>query len=219
LLPPTWREGESIPAVPKIDAKEMFWNMMNMARSPDPFVYPALQALGRDPRFIVAALSNTIAFPAGIRDDKGNLFLSGVRQSEVERLSAGGTVGGVGNSSTEGSVELGSPEDEGGVGDERSDIRALFDIFISSAHVGMRKPERRIYDLAIQEIQKLGKENGVDIKPEDIVFLDDIGGNLKAAKQVGMRTIKVTLGKSRDAVVELEKVTGCTFLKDEKSKL
>jgi len=199
-LPTTWKEGRGIPEVPAINAKEMFWNMMNMARSPDPWMYPALKKLGASGRFVIAALSNTIAFPAGVRDDKGNLFLSGIRKSEVQRL------------------EIGSPEAEGGIGDEREDIRSLFEVFVSSAHVGMRKPERRIYELALQEVQKLGQERGIDIKPDDVVFLDDIGGNLKAAKLVGMRTIKVSLGKSKNAVRELESVVGMSLI-DDKSRL
>lgn len=207
LLPTTWKEGDAVPAVPGIDAKEMFWNMMSMARSPDPYMYPALKRLGASGRFVVAALSNTIAFPAGIRDHKGALFVNGIRKSEVAELGKDDT------------IEVGSPEEQGGVGDEREDIRGLFEVFVSSAHVGMRKPEKRIYELALSEVQRLGRERGIDIKPEDVCFLDDIGGNLKAAKQLGMRTIKVTLGKSRDAVVELEQVVGMKLLLDGKSKL
>ncbi|KAF2418480.1 putative epoxide hydrolase [Tothia fuscella] len=204
LLPTTWKEGDAIPALPKIDAKEMFWNMMRMARSPDPWMYPALKKLGQSKKFVMAALSNTIAFPAGIRDEKGNLFLNGVRKSEVSKLEG---------------LELGSPEENGGVGDEREDIRGLFEVFVSSAHVGMRKPERRIYELALREIQRLGKERGVEIEAGDVCFLDDIGHNLKAAKQLGMRTIKVTLGKSRDAVVELEQVVGMKLIHETRTKL
>jgi hypothetical protein len=194
LLPATWKDGSSIPATPSINAKEMFWNMMNMSRSPDPYMFPALKKLGASGKFVVAALSNTIAFPPGIRDNKGNLFLSGVRRSEAKAL------------------EVGSPEENGGVGDERDDIRTLFQVFVSSAHVGMRKPEPRIYELALQEVQKLGREKGITIEAGDVCFLDDIGGNLKAAKSLGMRTIKVTMGKSRDAVEELEQVVGMKLL-------
>jgi hypothetical protein len=196
LLPTTWKDGSAIPATPAINAEEMFWNMMRMARSPDPYMYPALKKLGQSGKFVIAALSNTIAFPSGIKDDKGNLFMNGVRKSEVSAL------------------EIGSPAENGGVGDEREDIRALFQVFVSSAHVGMRKPEPRIYEFALQEVQKLGRERGEVIEPSDVVFLDDIGHNLKAAKQLGMRTIKVTLGKSFDAVRELEGVVGMKLLKE-----
>ena len=31
----------------------------------------------------------------------------------------------------------------------------------------------------------------LDVKPEEALFLDDIGGNLKTAAELGIRTIKV----------------------------
>jgi len=46
------------------------------------------------------------------------------------------------------------------------------------------------------------------VKAEDILFLDDIGENLKAAKANGFRTLKVNLGRTYEAVEELESVTG-----------
>lgn len=101
---------------------------------------------------------------------------------------------------------------------EVNEVRGIFDLFISSAHVGLRKPDPAIYNMALSAVNEyaeknastkgkgLGWENG--IKAEDIVFLDDIGENLKAAKKVGFGTIKVQLGQAYDAVAELEKVTG-----------
>ncbi|EXJ72767.1 microsomal epoxide hydrolase [Cladophialophora psammophila CBS 110553] len=89
------------------------------------------------------------------------------------------------------------------------DVRQVFEIFVSSAHVGMRKPNRDIYEHALQLIRD---KWGSDIRPQDIVFLDDIGENLKTAKSLGIRTIRVVLGKSKDAVRELENVTGLTLV-------
>lgn len=104
------------------------------------------------------------------------------------------------------------------------DIRRVFDVFVSSAHVGLRKPDPRIYQLAIQMLndhakaEKGGKKNLVEgageIKAEDIVFLDDIGENLKAAKRVGFRTIKVNLGRTFEAVDALEDITGLELAGD-----
>lgn len=98
-------------------------------------------------------------------------------------------------------------------------VRSLFDVFISSAHVGLRKPDPKMYQLAVKTLdeyatknantergQALGLAGG--IKAEDILFLDDIGENLKEAKKQGLRTIKVHLGRAYEAVEELEKVTG-----------
>jgi putative hydrolase of the HAD superfamily len=48
--------------------------------------------------------------------------------------------------------------------------------------VGVRKPERRFYEIACERL---------DVEPSECVFLDDLGINLKPAKAMGMQTIKV----------------------------
>jgi len=80
-------------------------------------------------------------------------------------------------------------------------LRAEFDVFIESTVVGLRKPDPRIYQLACS---KLG------VEPPQAAFLDDIGLNLKAAKALGMTTIKVV--SLPEALVELSKVTGVDLL-------
>ena len=52
------------------------------------------------------------------------------------------------------------------------------------------------------------------VRPEDILFLDDIGENLKAAKKIGFRTVKVNLGRAFEAVDELEKITSLKLAGD-----
>ena len=89
------------------------------------------------------------------------------------------------------------------------DPRSTFDIYVASAEVGMRKPSRDIYELALRQLDAFDRKNGGNgIKSEDVVFLDDIGENLKAGREVGMRTIKVQLGKTWRAVKELEATLG-----------
>lgn len=63
-----------------------------------------------------------------------------------------------------------------------SPVRQHFDVFIESSVVGMRKPDPRIYELACRELG-----TAVDAT----IFLDDIGGNLKSARALGLTTIKV----------------------------
>lgn len=98
-------------------------------------------------------------------------------------------------------------------------VRGIFDVFISSAHVGLRKPDPRIYQLAVEEVDRYARahsddERGKDcgwktgIVAEDILFLDDIGENLRTAKKAGFKTIKVHLGRAFEAVEELESITG-----------
>ncbi|OJJ49902.1 hypothetical protein ASPZODRAFT_128463 [Penicilliopsis zonata CBS 506.65] len=104
--------------------------------------------------------------------------------------------------------------------EDRDKLVARFDFFLSSAHTGLRKPDPRIYEAAIKEMNQIAKTKGIDaVEASDIVFLDDIGENLKAAKKAGMETIKVTLGKTYDAVKELEKITGLDLLETDKARL
>ncbi len=73
----------------------------------------------------------------------------------------------------------------------------LFDAVVESSRVGCRKPERRFYELALEEL---------DIAAEEAVFLDDLGINLKPAREMGMTTIKVV--DPALALDELESVVG-----------
>ena len=87
---------------------------------------------------------------------------------------------------------------------ETEPTRALephFDVFIESSVVGLRKPDPRIYLLACERLE---------VAPAEAVFLDDIGGNLKAARALGMTTLKV---EEPDAALrELGQVLGMQLL-------
>jgi epoxide hydrolase-like predicted phosphatase len=95
------------------------------------------------------------------------------------------------------------------------DVRKVFDVFVSSAHVGMRKPDPRIYEYTME---KLREKVGPDLKAEEVLFLDDIGENLKAGRALGMRTIKVLLGKTDLAVKELGSVLQMDLLEDRREQ-
>lgn len=71
---------------------------------------------------------------------------------------------------------------EGGGGSETDTLRELFDVFVESSKVGLRKPDPRIYTHVCEALA---------LAPRETVFLDDIGRNLKAARALGMTTIKV----------------------------
>jgi len=88
-------------------------------------------------------------------------------------------------------------------------MRDLFDDFCDSSTLGMRKPERAFYLLACER-------NGV--RPDQCVFLDDIGLNLKTAKELGMETIHVPIGGSRQAVRALEQKLGIPLLAESQGK-
>ncbi len=76
-------------------------------------------------------------------------------------------------------------------------LREHFDVFVESCVLGIRKPDPRIYEHACRELE---------ISPGEAVFLDDIGRNLKAARQLGMTTIKVEAPEQ--ALEELSAVLG-----------
>jgi putative hydrolase of the HAD superfamily len=78
-----------------------------------------------------------------------------------------------------------------------AEVMVLFDHVIESAKIGLRKPDSRIYTMMTDKL-------GVD--PADCVYLDDLGVNLKPARDLGMRTIKVT--SAAQALAELEDATG-----------
>lgn len=61
-------------------------------------------------------------------------------------------------------------------------LDGVFDAVVESARTGLRKPDPRIYAIAIE---RLG------VPAAQVVFLDDIGRNLKPARAMGMTTIKV----------------------------
>ena len=65
----------------------------------------------------------------------------------------------------------------------------LFDALIESSKIGIRKPDPRIY---LMMCEKLG------VTPDACVYLDDLGGNLKPARALGMTTIKVESGAASD---------------------
>ena len=102
-----------------------------------------------------------------------------------------------------------------------AELKDIFDVFISSAHVGMRKPDADIYQYTLKELDRWAKANAWSgrgweegVKPNEIVFLDDIGENLKAAKEAGFGTIKVYLGRAYEAVEALEELTGLALAGD-----
>jgi len=77
------------------------------------------------------------------------------------------------------------------------DVFGLFHHIVESSKVGVRKPDPHFYEIACETA-------GVD--PSEVVFLDDLGVNLKPAAAMGMTTIKVI--DPVDALAQLEAVVG-----------
>ena len=89
-------------------------------------------------------------------------------------------------------------EDTGGSGFSRPELAHAMDVYdcvIESSKAGVRKPDPAAYQLVLDALQ---------IPADRIVYLDDLGINLKPAKALGMTTIKVV--DPDDALAELSKV-------------
>lgn len=80
---------------------------------------------------------------------------------------------------------------------EVAEIMMLFEHVVESSKLGLRKPDPRIYQHACDVL---------GVQPEDCVYLDDLGINLKPARALGMRTIKV--GDPDVAIDELQAMVG-----------
>jgi len=78
-----------------------------------------------------------------------------------------------------------------------SNVMGRFDVVVESSKVGVRTPEPRFYEIACELLA---------VSPAECVFLDDLGINLKPAKEMGMTTIKVA--DPAAAIAELSTVLG-----------
>ncbi len=80
---------------------------------------------------------------------------------------------------------------------DRLRLDELFDVLVVSGELGIRKPEPAIYAIAAERM---------GMAPQELVFVDDLPGNLKPARALGMATVV-----HRDAastVAELEELLG-----------
>ena len=175
---------------PEVDGEDLFWKMMSASRHPDPYIFPVLERLsGLQPRPIIAALSNTVTFPPDHPWSKPESFaMSSSADSAVKSQAA-------------------------------LDLKSYFNVYVSSSEIGLRKPSPEAYELTIRKLNEYSsRTGGEEIRAEDIIFLDDIGENVKAARNLGMRTIKVQMGKTWRAVKVLEDELGGVELLDEKTR-
>jgi putative hydrolase of the HAD superfamily len=88
-----------------------------------------------------------------------------------------------------------------GDGEGTGVLRGHFDAFFESSLLGLRKPDPRIYTHAC---------DALGVLPEQVIFLDDIGRNLKPARALGMTTLKVD--DPGEALLALEGLLGFPLL-------
>jgi putative hydrolase of the HAD superfamily len=83
---------------------------------------------------------------------------------------------------------------------EIAEVFASFDHVIESSKAGVRKPDPLIYAMMCEAL---------DVEPSACVYLDDLGINLKPAREMGMATIKVV---SEDQLLaDLSRAVGLRF--------
>jgi putative hydrolase of the HAD superfamily len=83
------------------------------------------------------------------------------------------------------------------------ELLALFDAVVESSTEGVRKPEPEIYRRALT---RLSEAVGRPLEGSDCAYLDDLGINLKPARELGFHTIKVV--EPATALAELSSLVG-----------
>lgn len=81
-----------------------------------------------------------------------------------------------------------------------AEIMTLFEHVVESSKLGLRKPDPKIYRHACDLL---------GVPPDRCIYLDDLGINLKPAREMGMRTIKV--GDPDVAIDELQAMVGISL--------
>jgi putative hydrolase of the HAD superfamily len=79
------------------------------------------------------------------------------------------------------------------------ELEEIFELVVDSAFVGMRKPERRIYELTLERL-------GDGLRAEECVFVDDFEVNCEGARALGMKAVRFR--HAEQAIAELESVIG-----------
>lgn len=72
-------------------------------------------------------------------------------------------------------------------------VDEIFDVVVDSSAVGTRKPEPRIFEITLAQL---------DVEPAATVFVDDLEANCQAAEALGMAT--VSFRETEQAIEEIE---------------
>ena len=84
------------------------------------------------------------------------------------------------------------PSSEENTDNETKEAMSIFDHVIESSIVGIRKPNPEIYMMSC---------DALNVSPDQCIYLDDLGINLKPARELRMTTIKVI--QPEDAIQEV----------------
>ncbi|MBK7730737.1 MAG: HAD family phosphatase [Gammaproteobacteria bacterium] len=79
-------------------------------------------------------------------------------------------------------------------------VEELFGFVVDSSHAGVRKPDPRIFALALEQLP--------GVQADECVFLDDYAANVRAARELGMSAIHVGTDPAA-TVAAIEALLGC----------
>jgi putative hydrolase of the HAD superfamily len=77
-------------------------------------------------------------------------------------------------------------------------VDEIFEVVVDSAFVGMRKPDREIYELTLE---RLG-----DVRAEECVFVDDLDVNCAMASELGMTPVHYV--SPEQTIADVERAVG-----------
>jgi putative hydrolase of the HAD superfamily len=77
-------------------------------------------------------------------------------------------------------------------------VDEIFEVVVDSAFVGVRKPEREIYELTLERLDGM--------PPEQALFIDDVEINCDAARELGMTAVRFR--ETDQAIVDIEDALG-----------
>ncbi len=78
-------------------------------------------------------------------------------------------------------------------------VDEIFELVVDSAFVGMRKPDREIYELTLERL-------GHDVRAADCLFVDDLELNIEAARELGFSAVHFR--DNEQAIPEIEAALG-----------
>jgi putative hydrolase of the HAD superfamily len=81
-------------------------------------------------------------------------------------------------------------------------VDEIFELVVDSAFVGMRKPEREIYELTLARLRD--RDGLADLRPGECLFVDDVEANCEGASRLGIAAVR--FHSNAQAIAEIERL-------------
>jgi epoxide hydrolase-like predicted phosphatase len=83
-------------------------------------------------------------------------------------------------------------------------VDEIFEIVVDSAFVGLRKPEREIYELTLERMR--ARDGLAGLEPGECMLVDDVDVNCEAARELGLTAVRFR--SNEQAIPEIEAALG-----------